>query len=71
MPRAKKDARILNVKLASPVYEKLDRFCTESGLSKTVATEKILMQFFESYFEKPESERVIFRTAATEKSTES
>ena len=60
MPRAKKDARILNVKLASPVYEKLDRFCTESGLSKTVATEKILMQFFESYFEKPESERVFF-----------
>ncbi len=67
MPRAKKDARILNVKLASPVYEKLDRFCTESGLSKTVATEKILMQFFESYFGKPEEERVIFHTVPTEK----
>ncbi len=67
MPRTKKDARILNVKLASPVYEKLDRFCAESGLSKTVATEKILMQFFDSYFEKPESERVIFHAFTTGK----
>ncbi len=66
MPRAKKDARILNVKLASSVYEKLDRFCTESGLSKTVATEKIMTQFFDLYFEKPESERVIFHTVAME-----
>lgn len=68
MPRIKKDAKILNVKLASSVYEKLDLFCTESGLSKTVATEKILMQFFESYFEKPEAERVIFHTVQADKS---
>ncbi len=67
MPRTKKDAKVLNVKLALPVYDCLDRFCTESGLSKTVATEKILMQFFDSYFEKPETERVIFHAVATEK----
>ncbi len=45
MSRIKKDAKILNVKLASSVYEELDCFCTESGLSKTVATEKILAYF--------------------------
>ncbi len=67
MSRTKKDAKILNMKLALPVYERLDRFCTESGLSKTVATEKILMQFFDTYFEKPESERVIFHSVPAEK----
>lgn len=60
MPREKKDARILNIKLATPVYDRLDAFCSESGLSKTVAAEKILMQFFDAYFERPEDERIIF-----------
>ena len=60
MPREKKDARILNIKLATPVYDRLDAFCAESGLSKTVAAEKILMQFFDSYFERPKEDRVIF-----------
>ncbi len=67
MPRSKKDAKILNVKLASPVYEQLDQFCEESGLSKTVATEKILGQFFGTYFDKPEKERAIFHNAKEEK----
>ena len=66
MPRTKKDAKILNVKLASPVYEQLDQFCKESGLSKTVATEKILDNFFAIYFEKPEEERVIFHNSKEE-----
>ena len=46
MPRAKKDAKILNVKLATPVYDRLEEFCDESGMSKTVAAEKIFTQFF-------------------------
>ena len=54
MAREKKDARILNIKLATPVYDKLEDFCSESGLSKTIATEKILTQFFDSYFKIPE-----------------
>ena len=61
MAREKKDAKILNIKLATPVYDQLDRFCEESGLSKTIATEKILAQFFDEYFEKPVGERTIFK----------
>lgn len=60
MPRTKKDAKILNVKLATPVYERLEEFCEESGMSKTVAAEKIFTQFFDTYFDRPESERAIF-----------
>ena len=61
MPRAKKDARILNMKLATPVYDRLEAFCDESGMSKTVAAEKIFTQFFDWYFERPASERAIFQ----------
>ena len=67
MPREKKDAKILNVKLATPVYERLEVFCDESGMSKTTAAEKIFTQFFDTYFERPESERTIFQPGIKER----
>lgn len=57
MSRPKKDAKILNIKLATPVYNKLEQFCDESGLTKTMAVERVLSQFFEQYFKRPENER--------------
>ena len=39
MPRAKKDCRNLNIKLATETYDLLDKFCDETGISKTAATE--------------------------------
>ena len=57
MPRQKKEAKILNVKLATAVYEKLERFCDESGQSKTVAVERFLDKCIDEYFEKPEESR--------------
>ena len=60
MPRQKKEAKILNIKLATSIYEKLEIFCDETGMSKTVATEKILDQYLERYLQKPESERKLF-----------
>lgn len=41
MSRQKKDAKILNIKLAREISNQLEQFCEESGISKTVATEKI------------------------------
>ena len=61
MPREKKNAKVLNIKMATPVHDRLEKFCAESGMSKTVATEKIFTQFFNNYFEKPENERMIFK----------
>lgn len=60
MSQIKKDAKILNIKLAKDVSDKLERFCEETGMSKTVATEKILSQYFENYFSRPEEERKLF-----------
>lgn len=61
MPRQKEDAKILNIKLAKEISDHLEQFCKESGISKTVATEKILSKYFEEYFSRPEEERTLFK----------
>ena len=59
MPREKKDAKLLNIKLASDIHDQLEKFCEESGMTKTMATEKVLSRFFDDYFKRPETERRI------------
>ncbi len=61
MSRSKKDAKFLNMKLDREIYDLLEKFCDETGMTKTMATEKIMDQFFEKYFDRPEEERKIFR----------
>lgn len=61
MPRQKKDAKILNIKLAREISNQLEQFCEESGISKTVATEKALSKYFEEYFSRLEEERTLFK----------
>lgn len=57
MPRPKKDAKLLSIKLSTPIHEKLERFCEESGQSKTVAVERFLNKCLDEYFSKPEEMR--------------
>ncbi len=52
---------MLNIKLDRKVHEQLEKFCAESGMTKTMATEKILTQFFDEYFSRPENVRKLFR----------
>ena len=60
MPRTKKDAKILNIKLDREIHGQLEQFCDESGMSKTVAVEKILRRYFEEYFKRPKEDRTLF-----------
>jgi len=60
MAQFKKDAKIINMKLDRGIYNKLEQFCYETGLSKTSATEKILDLYLTDYFEKPEDKRGLF-----------
>ncbi len=60
MPREKKDGKVINIKMESRIYDRLEEFCKESGTTKTVAIERILDQFFDAYFQKPEKERSVF-----------
>ena len=58
MPRPKKDAKVLNIKLASSVYVRLEEFCEETGINKTLAVERILNLYFSEYFSRPLEERL-------------
>lgn len=60
MAQLKKEARIVNMKLDKNIYDKLDLFCEETGLSRTAATEKILDKYLTEYLERPEGNRSLF-----------
>lgn len=49
MSKPKKDWKALNIKIQSNVYNELEKYCEETGLSKTVAVERILFKAFEKY----------------------
>lgn len=57
MARAKKDRCYVNYYIEKEVVDKLDQYCDETGLTKTVAIERILAKYFEEYFSRTEEER--------------
>lgn len=52
MPKPRKDWKALNIKIQSSVYNELEKYCEETGLSKTVAVERILNKAFKEYEKK-------------------
>lgn len=52
MPKPRKDWKALNIKIQSSIYEQLEKYCEETGLSKTVAVERILSKAFKEYEKK-------------------
>ena len=49
MARPKKDNMPMSVRLATPVYERLNKYCEEAGQPKTVAVERALTMFIDDY----------------------
>lgn len=50
MARAKKDGQYINCYIEKEVAETLEQYCDETGLTKTVAIERILGKFFNDYY---------------------
>ena len=50
MARAKKDGQYINCYVEKEVVETLEQYCEETGLTKTVAIERILSKFFDEYY---------------------
>lgn len=51
MAKQNKDWKALNIKLDRTVYEQLEKYCEDTGQSKTVAVERILSKAFKKYKE--------------------
>ena len=49
MARPKKNGTYLNVCIETPIYERLELMCAESGQTKTVAVERALAAYLDAY----------------------
>ena len=59
MAQIKKNAKVIRMKMDKTVSDKLDIFCQETGLSRTVAVEKILDKHLTEYLAQPKDKRGI------------
>lgn len=50
MVKQKKDSKTLNCNIERAIYEQLEQYCDEVGQTKTMAVERILKQFFDTYY---------------------
>ena len=50
--RAKKDNVPVSVRLEKGIFERLSKFCEDSGQPKTVAVERALEMYIDDYYEK-------------------
>lgn len=66
MPRLKKDNTPTSFRLATDVYERLSKFCEESGQPKTVAVERAINMYIDDYAKKQK----ILEATATERPIE-
>ena len=49
MARQKKNGTYLNVCIETPIYERLERLCSDAGQTKTVAVERALIAYLDDY----------------------
>lgn len=50
MPKAKKDAKKATFYLGNEIIEKLEKYCEDTGLSKTVAIERFIDKCTKEYY---------------------
>ena len=65
MARPRKDGQYLNVKSDAAIYHKLEKFCKESGYTKTAAVEKGLTALIDHYTSDQETLRRIANGSVT------
>ncbi len=49
MARPKKNGKYINVCIETPIYERLEAMCKDSGLTKTVAVERALIAYLDEH----------------------
>lgn len=54
MPRAKKESVPISARIEKRTFERLEKFCEDSGLGKTVTLERALNMYMDEYYGKQE-----------------
>ncbi len=50
MPRAKKESVPISARIEKRTFERLEKFCEDSGLGKTVTLERALNMYMDEYY---------------------
>lgn len=58
MPRAKKESVPISARIEKRTFERLEKFCKDSGLGKTVTLERALNMYMDEYYGKQEQANV-------------
>lgn len=58
MPRPKKDAVAVNIRMDRTIAERLEVYCEDTGQTKTTAIERILASALEEYYSQPHGKRI-------------
>lgn len=56
MAKQKKDSKPCSLRMEATLYERLDEFCQETGISKTAVLEKGAIAFMDNYISKMKEE---------------
>lgn len=54
MAKPKKDARPFSVRMAVDTYDRMDKYCEETGVPKTAVIERAISMYIDDYEEKQE-----------------
>lgn len=51
MPRAKKEYRPFSIRMASNIYDRMDKYCEDTGVPKTAMIERAISMYLDNYEE--------------------
>ena len=49
MPRPKKDNTPISIRVEKEIYDSLEKYCQETGMTKTASIEQALKQYLKKY----------------------
>ena len=49
MPRTRKDGKYINLKIDKKIYERFEKYCTDSARTKTAALERMISAYLDQY----------------------
>ena len=51
MPKPKKDSRAFSIRMATEIYDRMEKYCKETSVPKTAVIERALRMYLDDYEE--------------------
>ena len=54
MPKPKKDSRPFSIRMATEIYDRMEKYCEDTGVPKTAVIERAICMYLDDYEETQE-----------------